>query len=134
MSIVDLELDGPNTSRRLFDIYSISHITHGIILYWVLPSKHFIPLGLALEFAWEMFENTSYVIDKYRSNRKFQNYRGDSNINIVGDMFFTYLGLIFASKCSATTAFVALILMELILSPFNANFLYLSVGSLIKLN
>ena len=62
-------------SKNLIDIYSFSHISHGILFYLFfnyLKVDFFIGLYLTiiLEFLWEMFENTDYIINKYR--KKYQ--------------------------------------------------------------
>ena len=35
--IIDYQLYGPSTSRQIIDIYSFTHIPHGIILYFLFP-------------------------------------------------------------------------------------------------
>src|ERR1700752_2309665 len=63
-----------SNSQQLFDPYSFTHILHGFLLFWLLlllprkvaPSWQLL-LAVALEAAWEVFENTRFVIDHYRT-------------------------------------------------------------------
>lgn len=131
---MDLQMDGPSTSKKLFDIYSLSHFVHGFIIYFVLSNIINNPIiiviiGILLEILWEWFENTPYIINKYRSKSQFTNYRGDSTINILGDILVTVIGII-VSLYSQSLSIVISLLLELITIPFKANFLYLSLGSL----
>src|SRR5690242_4060236 len=67
-------------SQQLFDPYSFTHILHGFLLFWLLtlivrslkPARRLAPswqlwVAVTIEAAWEMFENTSFVIDRYRA-------------------------------------------------------------------
>jgi len=124
-----------SNSQNLFDIYSWSHITHGILFYHFLhylnyPINKIIFLSILFEILWEYIENTDYIIDKYRSNKKFMNYRGDSYLNIFGDILFTIIG-IYITKYSFNLSILIMIVLEIILSKYHANFLYLSIGSLL---
>jgi hypothetical protein len=122
-----------NNSLQFIDIYSFSHISHGIIFYYIF---HYIQidilsglyLTIILEFLWEMFENTDYIINKYRKN--YKNYHGDSNINIFGDIINTIIGYLFAYNLPYTSI-IYLILSELLLIPYKASLFQLSVGGLI---
>ena len=124
-----------SSSQELFDIYSWSHITHGILFYHFFyylkfSLKQIIILSIVSEIIWEYIENTDYIIEKYRSHN-FRNYKGDSNINIFGDILFSIFG-IYLSYSSKSFSIFIMILLEIILSKYKANFLYLSIGSLLK--
>src|SRR3989344_7056466 len=63
-------------SQHITDWYSYSHIIHGFVFYWILtliPATRKLPVGtrfliaLFAEAAWEVFENTDLVINRYRS-------------------------------------------------------------------
>jgi hypothetical protein len=135
-ALIDYELDGPQTSLQPFDIYAFSHITHGVILYFILYYLKFefiyiLILGIILELSWEFFENTPFIINKYRSNKEFKNYTGDSIVNIIGDTLFTIIG-IYLSHWSTTITIITIILLEFILYFYKANFIHLSIGSLLR--
>ena len=124
------------SSQNLFDIYSWSHITHGILFYHFLhyfqyPTNEIIFLSILMEILWEYIENTQFIIRKYRTNKKFINYYGDSYLNILGDILFAIIG-IYITKYSFNLSILIMIVLEIILFKYNANFLYLSIGSLLK--
>jgi len=121
-------------SKNLFDIYSFSHISHGILFYLLFKylKINFLTglyLTIILEFLWEMFENTEFIICVYRKD--YENYDGDSYLNITGDIIFTIIGYLLASK-TIYGSVLFLIISEIILIPYKANFLELSFGSLLK--
>src|SRR5687767_13224397 len=58
------------TSQHLSDPYTLSHVLHGIIFYWILrPFASKLPLhwrmsvALAVEIGWELLENSDWVIE-----------------------------------------------------------------------
>ena len=123
-----------NYSKKFFDIYSFSHISHGILFYLFFKYKKFnflygLYLTIILEFLWEMFENTEFIICIYRKD--YGNYDGDSYINITGDIIFTIIGYLLASK-TLYGSILFLIVSEILLIPYKANLLELSIGSLFK--
>tara|TARA_B100001094_G_scaffold300559_1_gene326089 strand:+ start:2275 stop:2808 length:534 start_codon:yes stop_codon:yes gene_type:complete len=135
INIIDYNLDAPGTSKQILDIYSLSHITHGILFYFVfkylkMPIKRAFILAIILEIIWEIFENTPYVINKYRERPEYINYQGDSIVNMIGDLFSMIVGFYLSFK-NQNMAIMYLVITELGLIPFGANFLYLSFGSLL---
>ncbi len=96
-----------HNSQHLADPYSITHITHGLIfalLFICIPQTRKLPfawrmvMGLAIEAFWEIIENTSLVIDRYRESTMALGYNGDSIGNSVGDIACFALGFAFASR------------------------------------
>lgn len=57
-----------------------------------MPVRRRLLLAVGIESAWEIFENTSWVVDAYREQALAQNYVGDSIINSIFDTLFMVLG------------------------------------------
>tara|TARA_A100001015_G_scaffold320612_1_gene447633 strand:- start:5211 stop:5729 length:519 start_codon:yes stop_codon:yes gene_type:complete len=133
--IINFKLNDKNTDKEIFDIYSFSHITHGVLLCYLLSLFSFnknkiVIISIIIELIWEFFENTDYIINKYRKKDEYNNYDGDSIVNIIGDLISMIIGIIIYFK-SKNFALIFIILLEIIFYPFNANFIKLSIGSLL---
>ena len=118
-----------NYSKNLFDIYSFSHISHGILFYLFFKYFKFnfwngLYLTIILEFLWEMFENTEFIICLYRKD--YGNYEGDSYLNITGDIITTIIGYLLASK-TIYGSILFLIISEILLIPSNVTLISLPV-------
>ena len=82
----------PELSQQLFDWYTASHIVHGILFYGalrlVLPKAPVIvrlALAVGIEAAWEIAENSPWVIEAYRKQALAAGYTGDSILNSLMD-------------------------------------------------
>ncbi|KKL27937.1 hypothetical protein LCGC14_2380180 [marine sediment metagenome] len=133
--LLSCERDGEQTSQQIFDIYSFSHVTHGILLYFILNYFNFsaaqiVYIATSLEILWEFLENTPYIIKKYRKNEAYKNYQGDTIVNILGDTICAVIGVYMAME-RPKIAIAYAVGSELLLYPYAANFLYLSIGSLL---
>ena len=113
--------DSPKTSQMLADWYSLSHIVHGLLFYaglWLIArqwpvEKRFLA-ALLIECAWEIAENTPFVIDRYRTVTAALGYNGDSIVNSVSDMLMMCVGFLIARKMPVWAAVVLLIVLELV--------------------
>lgn len=98
-------------SQQLTDWYSLSHVIHGMIMYfvaWLLwtrwrlfggrPAKWALPIAVFVEAAWEVTENTPMVIDRYRAVTASFGYSGDSVLNSMGDIGSMVVGFLIASR------------------------------------
>ena len=91
-------LSSLQTSQNPLDPYSISHVTHGALGFIVVflcdlePGLGFL-LTMVTGLLWEVGENTDFVINLFReTSGPSEDYRGDSKINVVGDILSCSLG------------------------------------------
>ena len=121
------DINAAGNSQHLSDWYTPSHIIHGMIFYalgWLLftrwrlggkaAARWSFTLAVALEAAWEVVENTPFVIDRYRSVTVNWGYSGDSIINSLADIGWMSLGFYLAFKLPVRITIVLAIIMEIV--------------------
>ncbi len=108
-------------SQHIFDWYSPSHVLHGLVFYmalhFLLPKLDIgwrLVMAAAIEAAWEVFENTSWIIDKYREDTIALDYYGDSVVNSLSDMAMMVLGFIIAARAPVWLSVCLFIAAELV--------------------
>jgi hypothetical protein len=111
-----------NNSQQLFDPYSFTHVLHGFLLFWLvaLLVRRVKPawqlwLALTLEAAWEVFENTRFVIERYRAETAALGYTGDTIVNSFGDLTCAVVGFLVARKLGLLRSLIVFLVLELIL-------------------
>jgi hypothetical protein len=113
--------DSPKTSQMLADWYSLSHVVHGLLFYaalWLVargwPVERRFLAALLIESAWEVTENTPFVIDRYRETTAALGYTGDSVINSLSDILMMCVGFLAARKLPAWGAVLLVIVLEVV--------------------
>jgi Protein of unknown function (DUF2585) len=108
------------TSQHLLDPYTLSHVLHGIIFYWILwpfASRFSLPqrtlAAVVLEIGWEAVENSQWVIERYRQQTAALGYVGDSIVNSLADVLATIVGFAFASRFSWKASVAVFVVFEL---------------------
>jgi len=112
-------LDSEN-SQHLTDWYTFSHIIHGILFYallWLVTprlshGKRFL-IALGIEVAWEINENTPWLIEHYRQQALAQGYTGDSIINSISDTIAMIFGYIVARKSPVYFSIALILALEI---------------------
>jgi hypothetical protein len=127
-----------HNSQHLFDPYSLTHMLHGVIFYGLLavaaprlPMSWRIACAISLEAAWELFENSNLVIERYRTATISLGYQGDSIANSLGDILSCALGFLFASRLGWWGSVALFAATELTLVLWIRDSLILSVLMLI---
>jgi uncharacterized protein DUF2585 len=125
-------------SQHLLDWYSLTHVVHGLVFYfvlWALLPRTSVALRLVaavtLEVGWEIFENTNFIIDRYRTDTVSLHYHGDSIVNSVADTFAMMAGFALAARLPAWSAVTAVVVIELALGYLIRDNLTLNIAMLI---
>lgn len=121
-------------SQHVADPYTISHISHGL-LFWCFFSwladgvgrRRFPAAAGRFTFAWRLFaailaaavwevaENSTYVIERYRTVTMSLDYMGDSITNATCDVLFCGAGFFIAQWLKMKWTLLLFVAFEIIL-------------------
>jgi hypothetical protein len=112
---------GPDNSQHIADWYTPSHIVHGFLFYalgWAVLRKN--PPGdrligaVLIESAWELLENSPFIIDRYRHETIALGYTGDSVLNSICDIGWMVFGFALARRLPAPATIALALGLELL--------------------
>lgn len=112
-----------HNSQFVFDPYTFTHISHGILFYAILSvAGKRLPVGarlvaaVALESSWEILENSNIIIERYRAQTISLNYYGDSIINSMADIVACIFGFTLAYRLPKRVTIIGVVLFEIVLA------------------
>ncbi|MFA6554292.1 MAG: DUF2585 family protein [Candidatus Paceibacterota bacterium] len=123
ISIWSIDINSIHNSQHLIDAYSLTHISHGIIFLILLSIIPYFKkstfstkllIAVFIESFWEIIENSSIIINRFRESTISLGYLGDSIANSLSDIIFMMLGLWIASKMPTKYAFTLVIIFEIV--------------------
>ena len=127
-----------HTSQHLLDPYTFTHILHGVMFFWItglilsrvnIGWRFFI--AILAETTWEVFENSSFIIEKYRENTASLDYFGDSIMNSVGDVLACAVGFWIAYKLGWWRSLIFFVFVEISLLLWIRDSLLLNIAMLV---
>jgi hypothetical protein len=127
-----------DNSQHLSDPYSFTHMLHGFVfcglLAWLLPRLSWtwrLALAVSVEACWEVFENSAFVINRYRETTLALGYTGDTIINSCGDILACGIGFMLARSLGLRRALLVFVLTEIMLVIWIRDSLLLEILMLI---
>jgi Protein of unknown function (DUF2585) len=106
-------------SQHIADWYTLSHIIHGFLFYGLTylvgknwPIMFRLALATLIECGWEILENSSFIINRYREGTISLDYFGDSILNSMSDVGFMIFGFVIANRLPMRSVIVAAIAMD----------------------
>ncbi|HXM36879.1 MAG TPA: DUF2585 family protein [Pyrinomonadaceae bacterium] len=115
-----------NNSQQFLDPYSFTHVLHGIVYFWLiallvhlvrprLRSAWQLWLAVTVASLWELFENSTFVIQRYREATAALGYQGDTVVNSMGDILCCAAGFMIARRLGLRRSVLAFVGTEIVL-------------------
>ncbi len=127
-----------DNSQHLLDPYSFTHVLHGFLFCGLIAliAPHLrkawqLWLAISLEAAWEVVENSRFVIQRYREETAALGYQGDTVVNSLADIILCGFGFVLARRLGFRLTAALFLLTEVALAVWIRDNLSLNVLMLI---
>ncbi|HQX54969.1 MAG TPA: DUF2585 family protein [Pyrinomonadaceae bacterium] len=123
-----------HNSQHIIDPYSFTHVLHGVIEFWLIgfvfrrmPIVWRLALAIFIESSWEVAENSTMVIERYRAATISLDYFGDSIINSIADIACCATGFVIAYKLKFWRSLLLFLTTEALLIVFIKDSLVINI-------
>ena len=132
------DITSDQNSQQISDPYTFTHVIHGAAFYGLtrlIPATRVLGPALiatiTLETAWEAYENTDTVINRYRAETVSLGYYGDSMLNSFCDIVSCLVGFALAWRRRAWITLSWVVVVEVVLALWIRDNLTLNILMLI---
>jgi hypothetical protein len=127
-----------HNSQHVLDPYTFSHIMHGVIFcgaIWLVMRKISVVwafvISSGMEVFWEILENSTFIINRYREGTASVGYLGDSIVNSVSDVACCATGFIIARYLGLRLSILLFAVTEIVMAIIYRDNLTLNVLMLV---
>jgi hypothetical protein len=123
-----------HNSQHVLDPYTFSHILHGVLfcgVIWLFMRKASVKWAfvacVAMEVFWEILENSTFIINRYREATAALGYTGDSIVNSVSDTGCCAAGFVIARYLGLRRSILFFVITDIAMAIFYRDNLTLNI-------
>ena len=127
-----------HNSQHIVDPYSFTHILHGVGEFWLIylvcrrwPLAWRLLISVSIASTWEVAENASFMIQRYRTETISLDYFGDSIVNSISDILCCATGFLIAYKLRFWKSVAFFLVTEAVLLVWIRDSLLLNIFMLV---